>query len=371
MTDALEEMGFPPALATGRQLLGFADPVEVLAERPFAIAGEGRVELWASTQEEPDPYSSVGFLLAVLSSPLERESTAAASALWRLLDNGRRRLRDDRFAFLAMEREEGAVAPLPWTEGARRLFARRAARLGEARQPRLSLRNTVEARLRAALRSPDPVTVSLAAAAGLPTAPLPPEALGAGQAESVGGLKIPKTQLVSTMVHGTWGWKGSWWRPRGGFHDFVLGNLRPNLYARGARFSWSGFYRESHRVQACTDFCEWGEEIAPKGLQSVFGHSYGGEVAARAVVEGTSVQELVLLSTPVTERVLAAVETGVPVVDVRLYFDPVLALTRTRQRLPARANVTTVRLKRWNLDHSATHKERVWMKEEIAKRAGM
>ena len=80
---------------------------------------------------------------------------------------------------------------------------------------------------------------------------------------------------------------------------------------------------------------------------------------------------MVLLSAPVTDHVLAAVETGVTVIDARLRFDPVLALARTGQSLPARPNVTTVRLKRWTLNHSATHDERVWMKERIAQRAGM
>jgi len=108
--------------------------------------------------------------------------------------------------------------------------------------------------------------------------------------------------------------------------------------------------------------------VAPHGLQSVFAHSYGGEVASRAVVRGARVEELVLLSVPATSHVEAAADTGVRVVDVRLRFDPVLALARTRQRLQSRRTVTPVYLNRWCLDHGASHREDVWQAEDVARR---
>lgn len=371
LASELEAMGFPPALATGRRNLGYADPAEVLAEGRFDALGESRMGLWSSIQENLDAPSGLGFLVSVLGSPLERESVAAAAALRRALGGARPGLRRDSDSFLAMESEEGNLEPIEWNGRAWRSgYAESMSRLPNYVRPMMSLRSLVRRRLRQGLRSPDPVTVSLAAAPGLPAAALPlePEP-GAERAEA--DVPAPTAPTVSTMIHGTWGWKGDWWRPGGGFHRFVRAGLRPNLYAQGARFSWSGYYRESHRVRACTDFREWGEAIAPHGLQSVFGHSYGGEVAARAVLEGVPIGELVLLSAPVTEKVVAAIETGVRVVDVRLRFDPVLLLAGTPQTLPSRSNVTTVRLKRRTLRHSATHDERVWGEENIAGRAGL
>ncbi|HEX9499574.1 MAG TPA: hypothetical protein VF926_14650, partial [Mycobacterium sp.] len=48
---------------------------------------------------------------------------------------------------------------------------------------------------------------------------------------------------------------------------------------------------------------------------------------------------------------------GARIVDIRLPFDAILALTARPQRLPRRPNVTEVLLSRWRLDHSATHDE--------------
>ena len=334
---------------------------------------ESRVALWTSTQVEAEGRAGLEFLTAVLGSSLERESAAAAAALWRLLRGERRQLRGAPISYRSMEREEGEVELREWDPDIwRSRYADRMEMLQGTPGPPRQLELLVEQRLRQALRSPDPITASLAAAAGLPSTPSPPEGTpGARRLETAKTSPAATAKTVSTMIHGTWGWKGDWWRPSGGFHRFVLGGLRPNLYARGARYSWSGFYRESHRVRASSDFREWGEEIAPAGLQTVFGHSYGAEVAARALLAGVPIEEMVLLSAPVTKEVVAAVETGVSVVDVRLRFDPVLALARTRQRLPTLTNVRTVRLNRWSLRHSATHDANVWSEEDIATQAKM
>jgi pimeloyl-ACP methyl ester carboxylesterase len=149
--------------------------------------------------------------------------------------------------------------------------------------------------------------------------------------------------------------------------EFIRRNHRGNLYAGGARFSWSGAYRRTDREQAAVDLCDWARDIAP-GVQTAFAHSYGGEVAARAVLRGAHVSELVLLSAPATSAVSAVAGSGLPVVDVRLRFDPVLALARTRQRLSAGPNVTEVLLNQWRLGHSASHEESVWLTEAVAER---
>lgn len=80
------------------------------------------------------------------------------------------------------------------------------------------------------------------------------------------------------------------------------------------------------------------------------------------------IRQLVLLSTPVTSHVEAAAASGTEIVDVRLPLDPVLALELRTQRIAARQNVTEV-ITSWRLSHSATHRESVWVSEDIAERA--
>jgi hypothetical protein len=222
----------------------------------------------------------------------------------------------------------------------------------------------VRTRLSLALRSRDRVTRTLAAAT------FPPPDEPDGVAPTISEPTSRHGSVVSTMIHGTWAWKGDWWRPRpGSFHEFIHNNHRRNLYAGGARFSWSGAYRRGDREQAAIDFCEWStSEVAPGGVQTVFAHSYGGEVAARAVTRGAPVDELVLLSVPVTGPVDTVARSGLRVIDVRLAFDPVLALARKRQRLEGATNATEVILRRWRLDHGASHQTDIWHTERVAER---
>jgi hypothetical protein len=70
--------------------------------------------------------------------------------------------------------------------------------------------------------------------------------------------------------------------------------------------------------------------------------------------------------------VAAAGGLGLRIADVRLYFDPVLALACAWQRFESPpSNVTQVLLRRWRLDHGATHRVRVWEAEDVARRAGL
>lgn len=318
---------------------------------------ESRVRRWLALNETPDPGRAVSFLFAMLGSSLERESTAAAAALWRGLGLENRRWPPpgpprwrifDRLAFDLDDvlpdtpwgpwfwwRDQGpplidAESPaetIPWDSSSwRDTYTRLVFRLrGDRYLDPFIVSVLVRSRLDAAIRSPDPITRSLAFAAvepfdaGEPLYPPPPEP----PATPPGGL------VVSTMIHGTWGWKGDWWRPGGTFHQFILGSHRPNLYARGAKFSWSGAYSVKQRSLAARDFRDWARDVAPHGLQTVFGHSYGGEVAARAACAGTPIHELILLSTPVTNHVASTVKPGTRIVDIRLRFDPVLAALRS------------------------------------------
>jgi pimeloyl-ACP methyl ester carboxylesterase len=223
----------------------------------------------------------------------------------------------------------------------------------------------VRGRLDTAIRSPDAITRSLALA-GLepidaddgvvPQQPMPPST-------------PPDAVITSTIIHGTFAWKGNWWRPGGSFHQFILGNYRPNLFSRGTKYSWSGALSARQRSLAASEFVEWAAEVAPDGVQTLFAHSYGGDIACRAANSGRCINELVLLSTPVTGHVKSAARSGVRVVDVRLRFDPVLALTARPQRIRHNPNMSEVLLRRWRLDHAATHEEQVWRDEDIARRS--
>jgi hypothetical protein len=397
----LEALGFSARLSSGERIWEGVDRLRAfsgLRVNQELREGQVRVFRWQMIQETSQPEAAVAFLVAVLGSAFERESAAAAAALWRLilpfdsesLPGGRRLWR---FWDLYDLWERGWLDPawwdFPWLRsdamdmGAYaddlqemswdgdqwvEIYRRVASRLGDQYSDIFLVGLLARLRLGRALRSPDAVTRSLAMAAFPPT-----DRTSRFDRLQASGVSVapPEARLVSTMIHGTWGWKGDWWRPRSDFHEFILRNHRPGLYRRGTKFSWSGAPRDAHRQLAAADFCEWASDVAPKGLQTVFAHSYGGDVAARAALQGIPLTELVLLSVPVTGRVEAAVESDLRVVDVRLRFDPILGLARTRQRIPARPNVTTVLLEKWRLDHGASHKTQVWLEETVARRGGI
>jgi pimeloyl-ACP methyl ester carboxylesterase len=402
------------ALTTELRAIGFSEPILQSGARHWSeqdlferLGGFGRIfdtdldqarmGRWAEMNENDDPRAAVEFLLAMLGSSLERESAAAAAALWRGLDLGaqlpqrsvtaRRRIYDyllfdprygdafdswllqpfglGEFGFSAFDVGDTQ----PWNSDSwLNTYQQLQFRLGRDRYiDAFVVATTVRARLAQALRSPDPVTLSVAIAALVPgdAAGGPPPA----QKSTLPSTASPPEPVVSTIVHGTGAWVGDWWRPKvGDFHQFIHDNYRPNLYDGGARFSWSGAYKTHHRAKAAEDFADWASELAPHGIQTLFGHSYGGEIASRAANLGVPIQQLVLLSAPVTSHVMAAAASGREIVDIRLPLDPVLALELRPQRISARKNVTEV-ITSWRLSHSATHRKSVWVSENIAERA--
>lgn len=395
----LEQLGFSPVFGFGEWNWSDLDPLQLTGDLrsqdgPRELRREWR---WRMIGETRRPQAAVGFLADVLGSRLERESTAAAAALWRLQPFDYQRFRggprwwhlwDRLFDLWEPEWPDDGWWRLPWSGSGgldptafesssplewdpdrwQGVYGRVMSRLGDPYGDLLLLQLLSGWRLARALRSPDRTTKSLAMAAFTPE----PSSDSDGEPPTAAArTTAPGALMVSTMVHGTWGWKGDWWRPRGSFHEYILRMHRPNLYSRGAKFSWSGAYSDRQRTQAAVDFGEWTYDVAPHGLQSVFAHSYGGEVVARAAMSGTSVAEMVLLSVPVTKTIEAAADRGVRIVDVRLRFDPVLGLARTRQRIKARPNVTEVLLDRWRYDHGATHRRDVWDAEDIARRGGI
>lgn len=355
-----------------------------------------RMRGWAELNQNADRAGAVGFLFAMLGSALERESAAAAAALWRGLRlatqlrppsaSARRKIFER--LYFDFDRRDGfwPLYPLgPWepppsavdSDAAGRWDPDRWSETYQQFSYRLGpgdryvdsyfIAALAFARLAQALRSPDTITRSLGAAA------LAREADAYEPASEVDPQSpsdaVSTSPSVSTMIHGTWAYMGDWWRPRvGDFHRFIGDKYRRNLYSGGAHFHWSGNYKERHRARAAEFFAEWATDRAPAGIQSLFAHSYGGEIAARALTLGTPIQELILLSTPVTSHVTIAAQSSARLIDIRLPFDPVLALELKTQRIPLNHNVTRV-LTSWRLDHGATHKESVWLADDIAAQA--
>lgn len=405
------------ALTTELLSLGFSEPIIERAGRGWrevdpldgqtdlAVSAdedlnEIRIRRWIDLNEDTGPRRSVSFLAAMLGSPLERESAAAAAALWLGLGLQTRRqfLPSQPELFSMLERLafelDGALynnlwAPWPgwqqldpsaipdeppaqaiswdpfqWQDVYRRLmfFAGSGIDVDS-----FVLTALVRGRLGTAIRSPDAITRSLALAgvqpvdAGdgtVPQQPIPP-------------ATSPISLTTSTIIHGTFAWKGNWWRPGGAFHQFIRSSYRPNLFNRGTKYSWSGALSAGQRSLAASDFVEWAAEVAPTGVQSVFAHSYGGDIACQAANSGRCyIDQLVLLSTPVTGHVESAARAGLRVLDIRLPFDPVLGLTAKAQRIRYNPNGSQVLL-RWGLDHGATHEVQVWHDEDIAIRAGL
>lgn len=367
----LGELGFPAYLLDrrpGRSRIRFGG-VGQFGDR--LSADERRVEAWGRFADAGTLDRAADFLVQLLLSSLERESAAAAAALWRV------RAWSRGFAGRPARRllpppgfwsDEALLEPdyddeddVPWDGDSWAMESEWRLR-GMASPHPNSIMALVERRLDGALRSSDETTRQIAAAAFLSMEPGPPP--------EVVDRSHRGSSDVSTMVHGTWAWVKDWWEPGGNFFDFAHGGFRSNLFQLGTRFSWSGACRARHRARASSRFSDWAREVAPKGLSTVFAHSYGGEVVANSVVSGLGVDELVLLSVPVTPNV-AVVADCTRVVDVRLAFDIVLGLTGYGQRLAPHPNVTEVVLRGWDWQHGASHDPTAWQRQNVVARGGL
>lgn len=394
----LSELGFSEqVIVAERGLAREPEPFETLASLQHVEATGDRIGAWEALNGSAQPREAVTFLVAVLGSELERESTAAAAALWRhiaTIDPSFGYIHpaawldlttalqvawpDGRLGYpwlLGPLEAEGDVddADLrPWNPDAWAGVYRRVIRALDRGDPYTNafvIGFLSRWRLDQALHSRDPVTRSLASAAFLS----PPGRNDGGWPPKISGASsVNLATVLSTMIHGTAAWMGDWWEPGGDFHGFIHASYRPNLYSEGAPFSWSGKYRKSHRERAAERFGTWAGTMARDGgLETVFAHSYGGDVAAIATLGGTPVEEIVLLSAPVTRHITDVANTGMRITDIRLRFDPILALARKPQRLNGYPNVTTVLLNRWRLDHSASRRQGVWEDEQVAERGNL
>lgn len=190
-----------------------------------------------------------------------------------------------------------------------------------------------------------------------------------------------RPSLTSTMIHGTWGWRGDWWHPDGSFYKYMRRDFRPKLYNDGKEFSWSGAYSDKDRGIAGDRFKRWSEsQDSQNGLGTVFAHSYGAEVVARAINDGLKVDEIVFLSAPVNDHLEQSLLHVGNAIDVRLRFDIVLCLAglfrrpnqvKPRQRFRSNNRVTEFRSRFYYWDHSLTHRRWFWEWEDVANKVGL
>jgi hypothetical protein len=168
---------------------------------------------------------------------------------------------------------------------------------------------------------------------------------------------------VSTIVHGTASYLGTWWTPYGDFHGFLKDTLSPDLYDAGQYYHWSGKYSAEHRELAARRLLDWAQPYGGH-LRQVFAHSYGGIIALRALGLGLRVEELVLLSTPV-ENVDTNWSNAGRVCSLRIHLDLVLLAARRRQSfdLP----VAEFHLPKWFIGHADSHDVSTWMQHDVAR----
>ena len=83
----LAELGFPDRLISADIAWGDIDPVQMFSDLSEQSregdGGASRVSRWEMIGETSEPRWAIAFLVDVLGSQLERESAAAAAALWR------------------------------------------------------------------------------------------------------------------------------------------------------------------------------------------------------------------------------------------------------------------------------------------------
>ncbi|MDQ2748867.1 MAG: hypothetical protein M3Y44_04975 [Actinomycetota bacterium] len=167
----------------------------------------------------------------------------------------------------------------------------------------------------------------------------------------------PRQGSVSLLVHGTGAWAGDWWSLGGDFHTFIRNGVRPDLYAGGSPFEWSGKYNDKHRRIAAARLARWAQWTAGGALHTVLAHSYGGIIALHATTHGLKIKELILLSVPV-EKVDIEWANIASTASLRIHLDLVLLAARRRQafNLPVAEHF----LPRWFRNHADSHGVDVW-----------
>jgi hypothetical protein len=343
---------------------------------------QSQLNQWENVRESLTYENTISFLISMLGSANDRESISAAVALWLHLQDvysdevSKQRFHIWQRIYKAVGKswfEEIGIAEE--TESPTKYWPRAERRPGGAgdewglkylrlivgtrQQVAVSqLISLVSARIAEGKRSDDNYVSSLSDR----IFPESPFAAFTSTNDGVFTGQHSASRGISTIIHGTAAWPGTWWQPGGNFHAYILRNCKNNLYNKpGTAFSWNGALRDAHRRVASDRFKLWAMEIADNKIDTLLAHSFGGEVAARAILNGTRVEQLTLLSVPITDDVVRAAEHGIPIVDVRVRLDPVLALLRVIKPKTGSGrltNVTKVDIG-WGW-HDASHNPKIW-----------
>ena len=175
--------------------------------------------------------------------------------------------------------------------------------------------------------------------------------------------KARRRSRTSLLVHGTFARNTTWWQPGGDFHEYLLDEVRPDLYGASDRFDWSGGWSDAARALGAADLRAW---VAARGLDglSLFTHSHGGSIAMLASQDGLAVGDLVLLSCPVHVHKYVPDFTRVSrAVSIRVHMDLVILVDEGGQRFPD-PRIEEHVLPLW-FDHFASHDPEVWQDHDV------
>lgn len=168
---------------------------------------------------------------------------------------------------------------------------------------------------------------------------------------------------TSLLVHGTFARNDAWWQPGGDFHNYLLANVLPDLYAGADRFDWSGSYSDAARLIAASDLRTW---ISDHNVADplIMGHSHGANVILLATQLGVAMREAVLLSCPVHWPQYAPDFSRVgKLVSVRVHLDLVILVDGGGQRFND-PRIQEHVLPVW-FNHFATHDPAVWRANHV------
>ncbi|MGR3416389.1 hypothetical protein, partial [Paracoccus sp. (in: a-proteobacteria)] len=214
----------------------------------------------------------------------------------------------------------------------------------------------------------DPLAVRMArtALARLGRLPAP-----AGQGRSATPPSAPAAAAPDALiVHGTHFARvgtphSDWWQPSGLFHDYILRNHCPGLYAAPDFFSWSGGWSDHARHAGARHLSAW---ILARGLSrpDILAHSHGGSVAMHGSSLGLRLNRLVLMSCPVHRGHYAPDPSRIAAVtSYQIHMDFVVLADRGafRFRLP---HVHDRYLGRWFWSHGDSHDPALWQAEGLS-----
>ena len=197
-------------------------------------------------------------------------------------------------------------------------------------------------------------------------------ALGTGDDTTYASLpkkgQLPTGPTTSLLVAGTGAYVNTWYMTGGDFHNYILNEVRQDLFCGYNAFQWSGAYRKRHRNVAAKRLAGWVNDVVGHGLNALFAHSYGGIVALNATTHGLMVNDLVLLSVP-AEDVRVEWRNIRRAVSLRIHMDLILLAARRRQYFTE--NVAENYLPYWFWRHGDSHDPKIWQSEKCPEVLGL